>query len=248
MKKKLAIVLAVALLCIMAVGTTLTYFTDTTEVDTNTMAVGNVKIEQVEDFDAGAKLLPYNGDPTKTGFTEELNAVTKAVTVKNIGSEAAYIRTLFAFEGVKDQETNKYVNPVEKGIIHVEYNTDKIADTETKVGAWAHVGSIKVGEVDYFVYSFTYSAALAAGTDSVTPFSLKAIALDCNQGNEFYNNVGTDGKYNILVLSQAVQTAGFTGATAVADAFAAAFPLDKDGEGNATVIPTTWFPQTLNQG
>ena len=237
MKKKLAIVLAMALLCIMAVGTTLTYFTDTTAVDKNTMTVGNVKIEQVEVFAADAKLLPYTGEIKADGkLSTENNAVTKTVTVKNIGSEAAYIRTLFAFEGVKDQETNKYVNPVEKGIIHVEYNTDKIADTETKVGAWAHVGSIKVGEVDYFVYSFTYSAALAAGTDSVTPDSLKAIALDCNQGNEFYTNVGTDGEYNILVLSQAVQTAGFTGETAVANAFAAAFPY-----GNNNKELEDWF-------
>ena len=214
MKKKLAIVLAMALLCIMAVGTTLTYFTDTTAVDKNTMTVGNVKIEQVEDFDAGAKLLPYNGDPTKTGFAEELNAVTKAVTVKNIGSEAAYIRTLFAFEAVAGAD------PVGT-IIHVERSADSVGD-------WAPVGEIEVDEVTYFVYSFTYSAALAAGTDSVTPASLKAIALDCKQDNAFFDAVGD--KYDVLVLSQAVQTAGFTGETAVANAFAAAFPYGDNNE------------------
>ena len=215
MKKKLAIVLAVALLCIMAVGTTLTYFTDTTEVDTNTMTVGNVKIEQVEDFDAGAKLLPYIGE-IKAG--DELltakNAVTKAVAVKNIGSEAAYIRTLFAFEAVAGAD------PVGT-IIHVERSADS-------VGNWAPVGKIEVDEVTYFVYSFTYSAALAAGTDSVTPDSLKAIALDCKQDNAFFDAVGD--KYDVLVLSQAVQTAGFTGATAVADAFTAAFPYGDNNE------------------
>ena len=217
MKKKLAIVLAMALLCIMAVGTTLTYFTDTTEVDTNTMAVGNVKIEQVEVFAADAKLLPYTGEIKADGkLSTENNAVTKTVSVKNIGSEAAYIRTLFAFEAVAGAD------PVGT-IIHVERSADSVGD-------WAPVGEIEVDEVTYFVYSFTYSAALAAGTDSVTPFSLKAIALDCNQGNEFYTNVGTDGKYNILVLSQAVQTAGFTGETAVANAFAAAFPYGDNNE------------------
>ncbi len=219
MKKKLAIVLAMALLCIMAVGTTLTYFTDTTAVDKNTMTVGNVKIEQVEDFDAGAKLLPYNGDPTKTGFAEELNAVTKPVSVKNIGFEAAYIRTLFAFEGVKYRNAADYVDPVAKGIIHVEYS-------DATIGTWTPMGKVIVDGATYYAYSFTYAAVV--GKDATTAPSLKAIALDCKQDNAFFDAVGD--KYDVLVLSQAVQTAGFTGETAVAKAFAAAFPYGDNNE------------------
>ena len=250
MKKTLAIILALALLCTLAIGSTLSYFTDD-DFDKNTMTVGNVLIDQKETFATNAPLRPYIGDPTQPEnetdtekrFDLAKNAVQKLVTVENIGSEAAYIRTLFAFEGVKYVGTDTYVNPLAHEedtapIIHVDYNTD------TNVGAWAYMGSVKIGEVDYFVYSFTYSEAVPGyavdaedkKTTTTTAPSLKAIALDCAQGNAFSEAVGAG--YDVLALSQAVQTAGFTGATAVADAFAAAFPL---GEGNA--IPATWFAQ-----
>ena len=261
MKKMLVIVLALALLCTLAIGTTLSYFTDD-DFNTNTMTVGNVEIEQHEVFVANSSLLPYNGDPTKAEAESDItfdpakNAVVKTVTVENTGSEAAYIRTLFAFEGVKVENSNTYIDPVAHAegtapIIHVDHNDDK-------VGTWAYMGSVKIDAVDYFVYSFTYKAAVPApvagaqdNTASTTAPSLKAIALDCDQGNAFFDAVGAD--YNILVLSQAVQVTGFAPAenataeeqaAAIAAAFTAAFPLDKDSEDNATVIPATWFEQT----
>ena len=232
MKKTLIIALALVLLCTLAIGGTLTYFTDK-DFDKNTMTVGNVKIEQIEDLSEDLSLFPYVGDPTKTEtkFDPSLNAVQKTVTVKNIGSEPAYVRTLFAFEAVKFKNAEA-VDPIAAGIIHADYNTD------AAVGTWELMGSVTVGNDLYYVYSFTYASALAK--DATTPASLKAIALDSEQGNEFYDAVGSE--YNVLVVSQAVQTAGFTGTTtAVADAFAAAFPFGEDGVGNQTVIPSDWF-------
>lgn len=222
MKKKLALALAALLLCTLAVGTTLTYFTDT-DYDKNVMTVGKVEIEQVEAFDeANANLLPYTGVITPGAALDVAkNAITKTVVVKNTGSEAAYIRTLIAFEAVNGED------PIAKGIIHAQYN-------DATVGAWAYVNKIEVGGVTYFVYSFTYTGPLAKNTESAP--SLVAIALDGAQGNAFSDAIV--GKYDVLVLSQAVQAAGFGSA---ADAFAAAFPY---GDGNAAI--EGWFTAAQN--
>ena len=79
MKKTLAFILAVALLCIMAVGTTLTYFTDT-DFDKNTMTVGKVEIIQNETDRTGAaldadslKLYPVTGAPAADGLVPVAN-------------------------------------------------------------------------------------------------------------------------------------------------------------------------------
>ena len=222
MKKKLAIALALVLLCTLAVSNTLTYFQATTDVKTNTMTVGNVKIEQIEEFADKTSLRPYIGNPneTATKFDPALNAVTKTVTVKNTGTEAAFIRTLFAFEAVNGADPVASASP----IIHVNYNTD------TNVGTWASIGSVTVDGALYYVYSFTYTAAVA-GNNNATEASLKAIALDCKQDNKFFEAVGAE--YNVLVLSQAVQSTGFADAAA---AFTAAFPL---GENSANLAD--WF-------
>ena len=216
MKKTLAIILALSLLCIMAVGTTLTYFTDT-DGATNTMTVGKVTITQNETFNTNAKLFPYIGAiPTDSDYDSAKNAVTKTVTVTNTGSEIAYIRTLFAFEAVNGQD------PVGT-TIHVNYNKD------TTVGTWKAVAMdpIQLTEVvdnievttKYYVYSFTYTASYEKNVE--TEHSLKQIALDCSAANEFSNAI--NGEYDILALSQAVQKQGFDNAEA---AFAAAFPYD----------------------
>lgn len=217
MKKTLAILLAMALLCIMAVGTTLTYFTDHAG-QANIMTVGEVKIEQIEqqrDGDAykafdpnSTKLYPYTGKGDKVGgwLKTTENAVDKIVTVKNTGSEDAFIRTLIAFEAVESND------PVVSGAILVNYNQ---ADG---VGIWKSEGSFTNNSgVTYFVYSFTYKEALAGGTNSVSDPSLKQIALSGDAGNSF-----SGGSYDILVLSQAVQFQGFADADA---AFEAAFPI-----------------------
>ena len=109
MKKALAFILAVALLCIMAVGTTLTYFTDT-DFDKNTMTVGNVGITQYEKDRYGAqidddalKLYPATAGVATDGLVPAANnGVDKFVTVKlDDNSENAYVRTVFAFEMMK---------------------------------------------------------------------------------------------------------------------------------------------------
>lgn len=217
MKKILVFILAVALLCTIAVGTTLTYFTDT-DFDANTMTVGKVEIEQNEVFTADAPLRPYIGEvPTSGDFdATNNNAVTKEVTIKNTGSETAYIRTLFAFEAVNGND------PVAAKILHVNYNSAAGTWEKLSVNPISITRTVDGQETttQYYVYSFAYNSTLVGGATSAV--SLKQIALDYQQGNAFSDAVG--GKYDILVLSQAVQFQGFATADA---AFTAAFPVSE---------------------
>ena len=227
MKKVLAIALVMAMLSIMAVSGTLSYFTSS-DGKVNTMAVGNVQITQMEfqRDDEGrfvaftaTKLYPYTGDSTLVNddwYDTAKNAVDKIVTIKNTGSEDAFIRTLFAFEAVMDSQGNP-TDPVGTTIL-VNYNTN------TDVGEWKKLDvdpiSITKNEVTtyYYVYSFTYANALAANSRVASDPSLKQIALNGAAGNNF-----SGGSYDILVLSQAVQAQGF--GDNVAAAFTAAFPI-----------------------
>lgn len=79
MKKKiLAMCLCVAMLAIAIVGGTLAYFTDT-DTQTNVFTNGNIEIQLNEVF------------PKNELIPGEKNALKKEVTVKNIGSEDAYM-------------------------------------------------------------------------------------------------------------------------------------------------------------
>lgn len=233
MKKALAIVLAMALLCIISVGGTLSYFTDT-DGDVNTMTVGQVLITQHEKDrngnafdDTTVVLLPVtNTTMTNVGgysmLDPQYNAVDKIVTVTvNAGSQSAFVRTVFAFEMMKIG--TDWVNPLD--------NSDDKAEVRLNVNGtltWPNVEFEKNG-IRYVVGVFTYDAPIPANT--TTAPSLLQVYLNSNVGNEFFDAV--NNSYEILVLSQAVQAAGFGNA---ADAFAAAFPY---GENNANVAG--WF-------
>lgn len=240
MKKTLAMVLALALLCVLAVNSTLSYFTDTAAA-ANTMTVGKVDIEQIEqkhdengalvNLAANAdgvtslgRLYPYTGGAAVDGwFSTANNAMDKIVTVKNTGSEAAYVRTLFAFEAVNGAD------PIATSIIQANFSGPSVGALKAETTT-----PIKVKGVQYFVYSFTYDAALASGATSAA--SLKQFYLDSSVGNGFADAIG--GSYEILVISQAVQTQGFAaagGKTAAQVALDTAF-----GEVNAANA-ATWF-------
>ena len=217
MKKTLAMVLALALLCVLAVNSTLSYFTDTAAA-ANTMTVGKVDIEQHQkdrngtDVPKSIKMYPYTGTTNKDGtvyggfrmYDTAKNAIDKIVTVTlQDGSEDAYVRTIFAFEAFGGE------NPI-GNMIHLNYNEDQT------VGVWGQcmdgteaVTYTKNGTV-YYLYMFTYKAALTSENKTSAP-SLLQFYLDSKAENEF-----SGGGYEILVLSQAVQTKGFESAGAVA--------------------------------
>lgn len=204
MKKTLAIILAMALLCIMAVGSTLSYFTDE-DFDKNTMTVGKVgitqKINGVENGLSNVPLFPVtvNADNTLN------NVVDLAVTVTmDTDSQDAYVRTVFAFE--MEKVDDQWVNPFPNDVTKVDNGIQM-----------TNVEFVK-GEVKYVVGYYTYSSVLTAG-DTTAP-SLEQVYLNSTVGNEF--STAVNGQYEILARSQAVQTQGFDSAqTALDTAFGA---------------------------
>ena len=91
MKKKItAIFLCVALVAIAIVGASLAYFTDTKSA-TNTFAVGNVKIELIEQQRGENGLEHFESGKTLLPGTSDKNAVSKIVTVKNTGANDAWV-------------------------------------------------------------------------------------------------------------------------------------------------------------
>ena len=201
MKKTLALILVVCLLCIMAVGTTLTYFTDT-DFDKNTMTVGKVEIIQNETDRTGAaldadslKLYPVTGAPATDGLVPVANnGVDKFVNVVLAdNSEDAYVRTIFAFERKND------------GVSPVGTELKLVTGTEIKM---TDITIAKDG-VSYVIGVCTYDAPLTQ-TNKTSAYSLKQVYLDRSVDNTFFDAVGNS--YDILVLSQAVQTQGFAAA------------------------------------
>ncbi len=224
MKKIIALLLVVAMTAAASVAGTIAYLSDT-DSDVNVMTVGNVYIEQIEqERDANGDLVDFtqdkpaypvvgpiawadkgvdvNGTEYKV-FTADLkNVVDKIVTVKNVGKSDAYVRTIVAIEAPDGDPEN---------LIHVNVSPDGLTYT-----AW---DLVEIDGVDYVYSVFTYADALKPGKIS-TP-SLVQVFLDSKATNEYCELLGDE--WNILVLSQAVQTAGFENpATALDTAFGVA--------------------------
>ena len=154
MKRKIVTVCLAAVLVIIAVaGASLAYLTDTDE-RTNTFTVGDVDITLVEQR-KGANGLESYGEGSyklKPGKSNDGNAVSKIVTVKNNGTEDAYVWVelripayLVSNEYKAEPHTNESKNALHwnsYGCINVEYNSgnywrlavsDGIVDAEHKV-------------------------------------------------------------------------------------------------------------------
>ncbi len=207
MKKTLAIIMAMALLCIMAVGTTLSYFTDT-DGDKNVMTVGKVGITQTINGQntgvaATTKLFPAVFNGTTINNAVDMNVV---VTL-DAGSEAAYVRTVYAFEMMK--VGNELVDPLQKDGNNVAtiYCVADQALTAKNVVIYKNDEGYSVNAEGATAAYAIYVSATAKLTANGTLESLKQIYLDKTVGNEFSDAV--DGSYEILVLSQAVQAQGF---------------------------------------
>lgn len=154
MKRKIVTVCLAAVLVIIAVaGASLAYLTDTDE-RTNTFTVGDVDITLVEQR-KGANGLESYGEGSyklKPGKSNDGNAVSKIVTVKNNGTEDAYVWVelripayLVSNEYKAEPHTNESKNALHwnsYGCFNVEYNSgnywrlavsDGIVDADHKV-------------------------------------------------------------------------------------------------------------------
>ena len=130
MKKKItALCLCVALLAIAVVGASLAYFTDTDNAK-NTFTVGNVKIDLIEQEKTDNGLAPFEqGKTLVPGKSNDGNAVSKIVTVKNTGDNAAWVWVELRIP--KYLVSNEYPTDESKNALHwnsygcfnVEYNS-----------------------------------------------------------------------------------------------------------------------------
>jgi len=167
------------------------------------------KNNAVTDYTAEATDLFYWGEYVYSGTAgnglwndEKLtNVVDKMVFVENTGKSDAYVRTLVAFECPEGMEFSQGPDK--------EFMSNVNAGTYT----WEEIGYITVDGVRYLVETATYNKVLNPGNTSHP--SLLQVVMTHNATNEDMELLGDT--YEILVLSQAVQTAGFANAAAALD-------------------------------
>ena len=237
LSRKLLLFVALTLSLAMVTGGTLAYLSDT-DADVNTMTLGNVHIVQnVQERDAQGKLVPFTQDkplypspysgnavlwanPANWPVPNDRNwavladrttVVDKFVTVTNTGKSPAYLRTIVAVEST--------ANPLEDGeYIGVVCNTRATAGPD-KMSDWiwlTDAESLKVGDKYFHISYVTYLQPLQPGETSLP--SVKQLFMTREANNEFVEKLGE--KYDVLILSQAVQTDGFDDAeTALNAAF-----------------------------
>lgn len=246
MKKKLtAIFLCVALVAVAIIGGTLAYFTDT-DKETNTFAVGNVKIDLIEQqrgenglvpFEQGKKLYPIvgsaQGEKDQYGMPVAKNYVDKMVTIENTGSEKAYIRAYFAIPSALDngyEDFNAGLN-----VLHFNFGNKvvngAISSTEGHEWIWTHGDKwnyfeTKIDGIKYNVYYADYYQAVDA--DATTEQFVQGVYLDKSFDMKdgkcyaFDKEVALDdgwdwNKVSCPVFAVAVQAEGFDNAAAAMD-------------------------------
>ena len=217
MKKILILSITLILLAAIAVTGTLAFYTDE-ESEVNVMTVGKVQIGQIEkdgegkDFKQDQPLRPVvNGD------TSDPNYIDKVVTVKNIGQNPAYVRTLIAVPFFDCNGTN---------VLHWDRNSDGWTWNDA-------LGTVNFNGKPYQIFMATYNEALPVGAETPTP-NLTGVYLDAFvdhdeslgyvcwiEGEKVPIENFTPGEVvKVHVLSQGVQSEGFA---TPAEAFAASF-------------------------
>lgn len=219
-KKLVALSMAVLMLAVAVVGGTLAYFTDT-DAKNNTFTTGNVEIELIENFgdnkpETPEKLIPATGS-AQAGTLQ--NGITKEVTVKNTGSEDAFVRVHIAIPSVLDNGNPDF--DAGKNTLHFNYAADSIGEGKwdwSKTTAAPYEGDwnyyeTTIGTISYNVYVVTYGTALKSG--EVTPEkAMHQVYLDSNTSNEaiksYIETLGAN--WQIKVLAEGTQSAGFDNA------------------------------------
>lgn len=207
MKKKLTLVVTcIVLVAAMVIGGTLAYFTDKDDA-TNTFAVGNVKIDLIEQqrgenglvpFEQGKKLYPIvgsaQGEKDEYGMPIAKNYVDKMVTIKNTGSEKAYIRAYFAIPTALDDGYETFNAGL--NVLHFNFGNKvvngAISSTEGVEWIWTHGNKWNYFEttidgIKYNVYYADYYQAVDAG--ATTEQLIQGVYLD----KSF--NIKDDGAY-----------------------------------------------------
>ncbi len=221
MKKKILSICLTAVISVMAIaGASLAYLTDTDSKD-NTFTVGNVEIELKENFgdnnpETTEKLFPATGSAQNDTLE---NGVKKEVSVKNTGSEDAYVRVHIAIPNVLDNgdpDFNASKNP-----LHFNYSKDSIGegkwDWSKTAGAeyegdWNYYETT-IDNIEYNVYVVTYGTALTSGQETAEK-AMKQVYLDSGVNQEQIAKINKilGATWEIKVVAEGVQAKGFDNA------------------------------------
>ena len=262
--KTLLLILGFVLVAVLSVAGTLAYLQHE-DSDINVMTLHNVKIEQVEqewsedgklvEFTQDKPLYPYVGtlgwdDASKAKsngayrrFSME-NVVDKYVSVKNNGTTSAYVRTIFALE-MGSFELSEFEQ------IGISNNSATGSEFPNMKWKWEYPGVANINGHNYYIMVATYEEALEPRVQTIP--SLLQVYLAQNATNNDVNALdgNNNGKYDILVVTQGVQSAGFaTPEAALNEGFGEVMTnLPWNGEtlwnGKAS---DTWYEDSKNAG
>ncbi len=232
-KRTIAMIVSLVLALALGLGGTLAYLTDT-DADVNTMVLGNVQIVQNEQewnafktalkaFTNDKPLIPYVGDLGWENTNDQngayrrftmSNVVDKYVTVTNTGNSDAYVRTIIALEmgSYAYEEFNR---------IGVSINKVDGAEFDFP-GAWEWPidTTAEIDGKQYNIMVAVHQNAVKPGETTIPSLLQVYLSKDADNADVQKLDGNKNGKYDILVLSQAVQAAGFSDAeTALNEAF-----------------------------
>lgn len=272
-------VIALLSVLVMVTTTTLAYLTDT-DSDVNVMTLGNVDIEQVElqraedvapagelkdgnliPFIEGQPLFPAvpKADDAYTPVTDDLiwgsyvtkedassklwddqklaGSIDKMIFVENTGASPAYYRTVLAFECPEGVTYSAKDDGQAKMIFNLNQSEDIV---------WKELGYDTIAGQRYYLMSATYQSVLKPG--DISEPSLLQVAMHHTAGNQEVELMGDT--YEILAVSQAVQSTGFKDAsTALDEAFGplsqSSHPWRSEADGGQPpyeTVPVNYIP------
>lgn len=253
MKKKILVLsITLAMLIVAITSFTLAYLTDSQKA-TNTFTIGNVKIklieqqrgeEGLEEFEQNKKLLPIvgsaQGAKDEYGMPVAKNYVDKMITIKNTGSEKAYIRAYFAIPSSLDDGYETF--NASMNVLHFNFGNKVVNGTVSSTlgveWTWQHDGKWNYFEttmdgIKYNVYYADYYKAL--DKDETTERFVDGVYLDKSFdmkddgayafGKKLVLDEGWDwSNVSCPVYAVACQAEGFDNATAaIEEAFGAKY-------------------------
>ena len=215
----------------------------------------------LEDFEQGKPLLPIVGDPSSpegypyAGYDETIirmtqvdsygsvqvfagkNAQDKIVTVENTGKSDAYVRTIVALE----------VGEANADLIGLLTRAQSADSKGNQPWIENPIGTVNINGNNYYVYEYVYCGAsdVPRHLNGVLPAGATTYPNLCQVyiGSEATNedcealDGNNNGTYDILVLSQAVQAAGFSDAQTALDTAFGDVTVEKAAEWLGDVRP-----------
>ncbi len=217
-KKKIVTIALAAVIAVMAIaGASLAYFTDTKTAE-NTFTMGNVKIKLDE-----TNITDPEGERV-TANTYGIEDVYPGATlvkdpiVHNVGKNPAYVRAIVTvgngmkWLGLYNEDVT--AAPTKDAFIALINNT---LGENWGIESIKSVTNAESGTTD-FVATLKYTEVLEPNTDTTAMFSKIKISEKVTN-EDVTNRIGSDGKFNIDVKAEAIQTNGFATWEEAFDAF-----------------------------